>query len=679
MKKNKNVIIVITVVILLAIVTTVIVFAITGTKSRSKPEAVLEKYMSLLQEQKYEEMYELLTPASKEKVSKEDYLSRNKNIYRGIEATNIQTQINSVTQSEKDKNTVLVSYHQTMDTLCGNISFHHTVSVVKNEQKEYQLQWSSSVIYPELEDTDKVRVETQEAKRGSLLDRNGKALAQDGVVSSVGLVPGKMNKEQKQDITKIAELLSVSVDRIENDLNASYVKEDTFVPIKKVAKTDNELKEKLLEIPGIKIIDSQARVYSLGEEAAHLTGYIQNINAEELESLQQEGYDEHSVIGRTGLEKAYEKRLKGQDGARIYIIDANGKEKLTIAEKKVENGEDITLTIDSDLQKQVYDDLKKNKGLAVVMNPKTGEVLALVSTPSFDANDFILGMSNEKWNSLLEDEKNPLLNRYATTWTPGSTFKAITGAIGISTDKLDPEEDLGTSGLRWQKDKSWGDYTITTLTPYHSPANLRNAIIHSDNIYFAKAALKIGADTFVENLKKIGFGKKIPFEQTMDSSQFSNTETFESEIGLADSGYGQGQILVNPLHMASIYSAFVNSGNMVTPYLEYKENAIPTYWIEKAFTKQASDVIKEDLIQVIEDPEGTAKDAKIPGLTIAAKTGTAEIKSSKEDIGTELGWFNAFIADETSSKQLIAITMIQDAKQYGGSHYLFPMVTDILK
>jgi len=238
-------------------------------------------------------------------------------------------------------------------------------------------------------------------------------------------------------------------------------------------------------------------------------------------------------------------------------------------------------------------------------------------------------------------------------------------------------EEVGKS---WQNSESWGTYKISTLTEYSVPANLKNALIYSDNIYFAKMALKIGEETLSKRLLNIGFDKEIPFIQGMSKSQFSDDNKFTSEIQLADTGYGQGKVLVNPLHMASIYSAFVNEGNMIKPYLEYNNSAKPEYWIENAFTKEAANTIKENLIQVVEDSNGTAHSAKINGMTIAGKTGTAEIKNSQDDEnGTELGWFNAFRISDKPEEQLLIINMIEDVKDKGGSHYLLPKVRSMFQ
>ena len=159
--------------------------------------------------------------------------------------------------------------------------------------------------------------------------------------------------------------------------------------------------------------------------------------------------------------------------------------------KPAEDGEEIHLTIDIQWQQKLYDAYKEDKSCSVVMNPKSGEVLALVSTPSFNSMDFVLGISQTKWDELNNNPDKPMYNRVRETWAPGSSFKPVTGAVGLTTGAFTAEEDFGASGLSWQKDESWGNYKVTTLHEYNG-AVLKNALIYSDNIYFAKAALKIG-------------------------------------------------------------------------------------------------------------------------------------------------------------------------------------------
>lgn len=666
--KNKKILIgiIIIAIIIIAIIT---FFIINKTE---KPEQVLQDYFTKISEEKYEEAYEMLSESAKNKIAKDTFVKKNDSIYNGIDMTDLKTEITNVENNEK------ITYNQKMNTSAGEISFTNEASVIKDDKK-YKINWDNSLIYPDLNESDKIRVKTLKAERGNIYDRNNILLAGKGNISSIGLVPGKMSENKEEDIKKLSTILGVSEESINNKLGMSYVKDDTFVPIKNVAKTENQLKEQALGIPGVKITTESARVYTLGKEASQLIGYVQAISAEELEENKGKGYNSNSIIGKAGIEKVYEETLRGKDGKEIYIEDENGKKVKTIAKQEVENGKDVKLTIDANKQKQIHESLEENKGAYVAMDSKTGEIIALVSTPSYDSNDFALGMSTEEWKNLNEDEKNPLLNRFTKAWSPGSTFKPVTGAIGITEGIINPEEDFGRSGLSWQKDSSWGSYMVTTLTPYNEPANMQNALIRSDNIYFAKVALKIGYNKFMSELNKLGFNEDINFEIGTTKSTYDTDGEITDEVQLADSGYGQGQILVNPIHMASIYSAFVNNGNMIKPTIIYEEDKKVEYLKENAISQEAANTIKEDLIQVVESPNGTAHDAKIEGVKIGAKTGTAELKASKDEKGEVLGWFNAFTADESSENQLVVVSMIEDANSVGGSHYLFPKVTQLFK
>ena len=675
--KNKKALI-ITLLIILIIAIAIVGVIIYSNTPKENAQQVLAKYFSLINEKKYEELYSNLTAESKNNISEDDFVARNKNIYEGIDAVNIKVQVQN---EEKQGKTSKITYNETMSTSAGDISFDNTVNLVI-EDKEYKINWSSSMIFPELRDTDKIRVSTIESKRGEILDRNGNKLAENGSISSIGIVPGKLSENKEQDIQKISELTGVSVDYINNQLSQSWVADDTFVPIKKVSASETNLKEQLLQISGIQINSTNARVYPLGNEAAHLIGYVQTINAEELEQNAGKGYSSTSLIGKAGLEAAYEDRLRGIDGTEIYIQDAEGNKLKTLAKQDKKDGEDIKITIDSTLQKEVYEQMKNDKGLWIIMEPTTGEILTAVSTPTYDSNDFVLGLSTDEWNQLNNDTSKPLYNRFLQRYCPGSTFKPITAAIGLTTGKITTDTTVSYSGKSWQKDSSWGNYNVTTLTAYNGPKNVANALLYSDNIFFAQTALQIGKEQLTENLKNIGFGESLDFPLTLAQSQYSSSEDgqISTEIKLADTGYGQGDLLVNPIHMASIYSSFANGGNMVKPYIEYNEGKAE-YYKQNVFTQQAAETVKNDLIQVVENPSGTAHDMQIQGLTIAGKTGTAELKTSSEDTesGT-LGWFNCFTVGR-SQGDLLMVGMVENTQNNadGGSHYIISKMKAILQ
>ncbi len=600
-KSSKKIWIIIGIIVLLLLIAGGVAWYIISNMDQNTPDEVFNAYIDCLKNQDYEGMYLLLSDSTKARVDHDTYIARNKNIYEGIEATNIEVS-NITSNIDKKNKSYTVTYTMSFDTLAGELSYDYTMNFDRQDDNKYYINWYSNLIFPDLEENYKVRVYANTGKRGNILDRNGKVLA-----------------------------------------------------------TTNEDGE---------------REYPYGEVAAHLVGYIRGISSEELEAHKGEGYTESSLIGKTGLELAFEDRLKGKNGSGIYIVDENENTLKTIAETDIEDGETIKTTIDIELQKEIYDEFNGDNGLSVVMNSKTGEVLAMVSTPSFDSNKFITGFTDEEWNTLSSSEDTPMFARYESTWAPGSSFKPVTGAIGLTSGSFTAEENFGTSGTSWQNNSSWGDYKVTTLTTYSGAANLRNALIYSDNIYFAKAALKIGSDTFAKQLLNIGFDKSIDFPISMSTSQFAENNEFASEVQLADSGYGQGQVLVNPLHMASIYSAFVNDGNMIKPHIELSDNT--EYLVENAFSKDAAEEIIDDMIQVVENRNGTAHEAQISGVTIAGKTGTAELKSSKDEDGEELGWFNAIVVSDDESEQIVTINMIENVEDRGGSHYLLPKVKNII-
>ena len=643
------------------------------------PEELLVEYMNHIPAQEYEQMYAMLHIEASGNVSQEDFIKRNSAIYEGIEIQNMAVEIIAY-----DEEQLTVTYQTSFDTVAGEISFENEAVFLEGEDG-YKLVWDNSLIFPNLASTDKVRVSTTQANRGEILDRNGRVLAGKGTASSVGIVPGKL-ENREEAIAKIAELLETTPEVIEKKLSAQWVKDDSFVPIKtiprveeiellKVEPDEDVLKEKerhesLLAIPGVMISDVEVREYPLGEAAAHLVGYVQSVTAEDLEEHAGEGYTANSVIGRSGMEGLFEKELKGQNGCRIYIVNSEGKEKEELACILVQHGQDIKLTIDASLQIALYEQFQEDKSCSVAMNPYTGEVLALVSTPSYDNNDFIMGLSSEQWIALNDDEDKPMYNRFRQVWCPGSTFKPVTAAVGLESGAIDPNEDYGNVGLSWQKDASWGSYYVTTLHAYE-PVILENALIYSDNIYFAKAALKIGSEEMESSLTGLGFNEELPFEIKMAESQYSNTEGIETEIQLADSGYGQGQVLVNPLHMACIYSAFCNEGNVIKPYLVYQNEAIAEYWIPGAFSNETASRVLEGTKKVVNDSNGTGYAAHRDDILLAGKTGTAEIKASKDDTsGTELGWFAIFTAEDTVERPILIISMVEDVKGRGGSGYV---------
>lgn len=243
------------------------------------------------------------------------------------------------------------------------------------------------------------------------------------------------------------------------------------------------------------------------------------------------------MIGKVGLEQAYDKQLRGQDGGNITITDENGNARSVLQKVDKKDGEKIQLTIDKNVQSQAYDIFNNRPGSSVVMDPQQGDLLA-ASSPSFDPNKMANGISQADYDGYANNENLPFTARFATGYAPGSTFKTITGGIGLDAGTLKPDEEIAINGLKWQKDASWGDYFVTRVKEA-SPVNLRTALVNSDNIYFAQQTLRMGEETFRKGLDKFIFGEKLDLSIPMNPAQISNEDKFNSEILLADTGYGQ--------------------------------------------------------------------------------------------------------------------------------------------
>ena len=664
----------------------------TQLPATQQAEELLLQYMAHLEAGEYNAMYAMTTDFDSEEpsITEEDFVERNLRIYEGIAFAN--PEISNIEAVEYKDGDVSVSYEMSFSTIAGSVQFQYLMAFEPSEDG-YKISWGDDLIFPNLKASDRITVSTIYAERGEITDRNGRLLAGKGTATSVGIIPGKLENREAA-IQQMAALLNMTAESIESKLSASWVKEDLFVPITTLPKireidlinpepesgiSEEQLRQKqLLTIPGVILSDTEVRYYPLGESAAHLIGYVQNVTAEDLENHPNEGYTSNSVIGRNGMETLFESELRGRDGHTIRIVDANGESKEIIAFVAQENGQNIRLTIDSDLQRALYEQFRDEPGCSAAINPYTGEVLALVSTPSYDSNAFILGISQDQWTAWNEAVEQPLYNRFRQAWVPGSTIKPIIAAIGLDAGAYSSEEDFGTSGLSWQANDSWGSYYVTTLREYE-PAVLKNALIYSDNIYFAKAALKIGVDNLTAALTALGFDQQIPFEILMSISQYSNTDNIETEVQLADSGYGQGQMLVNPLHMACIYTAFLNGGNIIKPYLQYQETPRNEVWLPQAFSSEAVNIVMEGLLGVINDPNGTARQAQRDDIVLAGKTGTAETKMDKSDTeGTEIGWFAVFTAEPNIERPILIVSMVENVKESGGSGYVVSKIKTVL-
>lgn len=567
-------------------------------------------------------------------------------IFSGIQAQGIKS---SNLKVKKDKNNRFsFTYKLSMSTPLGEMKDLSYTSTLTKSGESYQVEWQPALIFPGMSSNDKVALQVDNAQRGAIVDRNGSGLAINQDFDEVGLVPGKLgaDAEKTANIKAFSDQFKVSVDEINKKISQSWVQPDSFVPITVSYETVTSLPTGAATKP------TKLRYYPLGAAAAQLIGYTGTVTAEEIEK--NPALSSTGVVGKAGLERAFDKELRGQDGGSLLITDEQGTIKKELQKVAKKDGQTIKLTIDSKVQQQAYAIFDNRPGSAVITNPKQGDLLATVSSPSYDPNKMANGISQAEYDQYNKNAQLPFTARFATGYAPGSTFKTVTGAIGLDAGTLKPDEALPIEGLKWQKNASWGDYFVTRVKEA-SPIDLRTALVNSDNIYFAQQTLRMGEATFRKGLDKFIFGEELALPIAMNPAQISNEKQFNSEILLADTGYGQGQLLITPIQQATIYSVFQNDGNLVYPRLLADQQ---TKVKEAVISKNAANTIVTDLLGNVEDEAGYVHNMYNPNFSLAAKTGTAEIKEKQDTDGKE----NSFLLTmDRTNNRFLTIIMVEDS------------------
>ena len=451
------------------------------------------------------------------------------------------------------------------------------------------------------------------------------------------------------------------------------------------------------------------RYYPYGSLLAHTLGYISFATWEEIQTYN-EGRDPNdglyttdSKVGKSGVEKLYERELRGKDGYYFFIRGTDGAVKKVIYRKDKVDGSDVMLTIDFKLQQRTEELLDlvlfgtDTAGAVVVMNPKTGEVNAIASNPSYDLNRFIKGMSGDEYKALEDQENEPLRNRATRElYPPGSTFKAFTAAAALDTGTVNENYVFtGYIDNDYWKPTGYGEWPwprIKRTRVYHrtEPMNMTNCMLHSDNIYFADVALKIGQEKFIAYFnEKLGMDKSLPYELGAARSQLYSRGSVMDNKMLADSGYGQGQVLVTPLQLAAMFSAFANNGDMPTPRItdglyvtdgvEYEciRKSEYSVWMEDAISTNAINKIVP-MLQGVVDPNknGTGRSLRVTNVDVAAKTGSAEIGKDKTRM---YSWFAGFRLNVAQEDERVVIVMLDVPDSGAYSSLKFQIARELLK
>ena len=625
------------------------------------------------------------TPAPKPSyyILEEDFVKKYTNIFEGLGVYEVSYE----KLSEESKDGVnTVAFTMTYRTsVAGDITNNYVMRLVLDELTR-RVEWTPALIFPDMSWGYTVRISSIPARRGDIL-ADGELLARtvtlnaivakrDEIVSKTAFcerLAGIIGRDEEYVMKKIDDSKSdtVLIDQI-NDLDLTA-----------------DMREELDRLKGVEVLENYGtdRYYPQGETLAHTVGYVGYVDTsidektkkphDDLDSLNEgrsplDGlYDERSIIGKSGIEKAYEKVLRGKDGLSVTIRDENGEYVSTLFKKPVEHGLDVHLTVDLDIQRRAEEVLdlvlwgEDTSGAVVVMDPKTGVVKAMASYPTFDLNKIAISADTEYYNTLSAMKNKPFNNRPTLgLYPPGSAIKSFTAAaaLELGTVKADfvfqgeivddywTPKDFGA----WH----WPPIKRTKVKNRTEPLNMTNAMLHSDNIYFAYLALLMGEENFLPYLKKIGFEQAMPFELSVGKSTLKvkyDTDSDWNKRSVAETGYGQGQVQISPLQLAAMYCAFKNGGDIPEPRITdsfYKTEGVEYYpvetfenkvWIEDAIKQSTIDTLLP-MMRNIMDPSlnGTGKYLRARGCTVAGKTGTAEIGSDKS---REISWFVGFRMD----------------------------------
>ncbi|WP_235791775.1 penicillin-binding transpeptidase domain-containing protein [Virgibacillus salidurans] len=644
------------------------------------PNERFATYVEQWNNQEFESMYEMISSDSTEAYPTSEYVDRYNKIYQDIGVSELNVTYEELNEEELDtameEGTASLPFSVEMETIAGAINFDYEATLIlesigEEEEENWFVQWDPGFIFPEMKDGGEISIQTEAPTRGEILDRNQIPLAMNDIVYEVGIVPEELGENPEQAKEDIAELLHMTVDGIDSVLGADWVEPNLFVPLKEVPQTNEEVLNELWEIPGVAGSEVTGRVYPAGEAAGHLVGNIRQVTADDLKEQESGEYDQNDMIGARGLELLYEDRLKGDKGIKI-IVSNQDMEDVVLAEQPVEDGENITLTIDVNVQEEIYESFDGEAGTSAAIDPKSGETLALVSSPSFDPNDLLYDNSQELWDDLQNDEQSPLTNRFQATYAPGSVIKPVTAAIGLGSGSLDPNEGIEINGLTWNNGEGWGDYEVRRVSESDGPVDLNDALVRSDNIYFAMQAIEMGSETLINGFEQFGFAEDFPFEYPIETSTISADGTINDEVLLANTSYGQGEIEMSALHLATTYTPLLNEGNMIKPTLLTSEDT-GQIWREGLVSPEDANLISEALRDVVTD--GTAQEAQEADFPISGKTGTAELKLTADD---EDGETNSWFVGYPTEEQDILISMMMEQTQDMESGYNVEVATDIL-
>ena len=542
--------------------------------------------------------------------------------------------------------------------------------------------------FKELADENRIRLVPRSPIRGRLLDRKGRVLATSKLTYSLYLEPRLVSDTDWPELrNRLASLLNLDPLLLDQRRDRGTDRDGYRTTLMLDLKPEQVLRfrEQSLGLRGAQVDVDILRFYPHGSLAAHALGYTQPITESEYDTLVEKGYKIRDRIGRTGVEAAYETHLRGKWGGQMLEVNAMGEVQRNLGDRPSESGQDLTLTLDLDLQRAAEQALADKPGGAVVaLEAKTGAVLALASKPGFDPNFFSKLITTQKeYDALFLNPKKPLLSRAMNPYDPGSTWKPVTAMAGMESGKFPPTTKLHTKACI-----TYGGHCF----PDHNGAGFghigyADALRFSSNTFFYQVGVGVGSRALKQAANQLGFQQKTGIEIDWEESVglVGDEDWAEKGRGWADPGstpwipedmasasIGQSVVQITPLQLARAYAVFANGGWLVTPHLAKGEIdwMAPKYRRAVLIKPSTLTTIRKGLRKVVED--GTGYGLNGPGIPPAAgKTGTAEDSTG----GPDHAWFGCY-APYPDGK-IVVVAFAQNTPG-GGSVHALPMAKKVL-
>jgi penicillin-binding protein 2 len=547
--------------------------------------------------------------------------------------------------------------------------------------------------YKNRADNNRVRIQEVDAPRGDILDKNGKELVTNQPSFNVVLV-----REDSNDIDGLLKRLSVV---LKEDVSALWERirdaesKQKHIPIllKENLSWDTlaYLETHNKEFPGIRIEVFPRRFYHYGDMAAHVIGYLGEISKNELEASDADFYRGGDLVGKMGLEKLREKELRGEKGNSSSEVNARGFEQQLLTHVEPVPGNEVRLTLDIDLQKVAEEsmDVDEKAGAVVAMEVKTGRILVLASTPRLHLADFEGGISSKNWSALLDNPKHPLINKtLQAMYPPGSTYKMVTALAGLAKGVITKDTTFFCPGHIDFGNRQYNCWKHGG----HGTVNLKRAISESCDVYFYQVGMKVGVDALAEYANKLGLGLKTQVELENEKSGLIPTKEWKKKkygvkwqdgetLSLA---IGQGFNLVTPLQLCQMTTMLANGGKRYVPQLIESVTDADGKVLESFTPKLAGELkedekkylalIREGMVEVIQGARGTARVARIEGLNMGGKTGSAQVVRleqykhlQEDDIPYKYRDHALFICFAPAEDPEIAVTVVVEHGLHGGS------------